>query len=73
MNIRDTEVQCNMYITNKMHKIFVIRLYLQYTATQQPDYGTGIYQIRHTAYKKTAPEDGLIQSETCRAYTVNKV
>ena len=29
---------------------------------------TGIYQIRHTAYKKIAPEDGLIQSETCRAY-----
>ena len=28
---------------------------------------TGIYQIRHTAYKKTAPENGLIQSETCRA------
>ena len=27
-----------------------------------------IYQIRHTAYKKIAPEDGLIQSETCRAY-----
>ena len=26
-----------------------------------------IYQIRHTAYKKTAPEGGLIQSETCRA------
>ena len=31
-------------------------------------YATGIYQIRHTAYKKIAPEDGLIQSETCRAY-----
>ena len=32
-----------------------------------------IHQIRHTAYKKTAPEDGPIQSETCRAYTENKV
>ena len=31
-----------------------------------------IYQIRHTAYKKIAPEDGLIQSETCRAYMENK-
>ena len=31
---------------------------------------TGIY--RHTAYKKTAPEDGLIQSETCTAYIENK-
>ena len=28
----------------------------------------GIYQIRHTTYKKFAPEDGLIQSETRRAY-----
>ena len=28
--------------------------------------GTGIYQIRCTAYK-VAPEDELIQSETCRA------
>ena len=25
-------------------------------------------RIRHTAYNKIAPEDGLIQSETCRAY-----
>ena len=32
-------------------------------ATQQPD---GIYQMRCTAYK-VAPDDGLIQSETCRA------
>ena len=30
-------------------------------------YGTGIYQMRCTAYK-VAPEDGVIQSETCRAY-----
>ena len=39
-------------------------------ATQQPDVSayTGIYQMRCTAYKKIAPEDGLIQSETCRAY-----
>ena len=28
---------------------------------------TGIYQMRCTAYK-VAPDDGLIQSETCRAY-----
>ena len=37
-------------------------------ATQQPDVPayTGIYQIRCTAYK-VAPDDGLIQSETCRA------
>ena len=27
---------------------------------------TGIYQVRCTAYK-VAPDDGLIQSETCRA------
>ena len=31
------------------------------------------YQIRHSAYKKTAPEDELIQSETCGAYIENKV
>ena len=38
--------------------------------TQQPDVSayTGIYQMRRTAYKKIAPEDELIQSETCRAY-----
>ena len=37
-------------------------------ATQQPDVPayTGIYQMRFTAYK-VAPDDGLIQSETCRA------
>ena len=37
-------------------------------ATQQPDVSayTGIYQRRCTAYK-VAPDDGLIQSETCRA------
>ena len=29
-------------------------------------YGTAIYQMRCTAYK-VAPDDGLIQSETCRA------
>ena len=35
--------------------------------TQQPDYGTGIYRyMRCTAYK-VAPDDGLIQSETCTA------
>ena len=28
--------------------------------------GTGMYQMRCTAYK-VAPDDGLIQSETCRA------
>ena len=28
--------------------------------------GTGIYQMRCTAYK-VAPDDGLTQSETCRA------
>ena len=37
-------------------------------ATQQPDVPayTGVYQMRCTAYK-VAPDDGLIQSETCRA------
>ena len=37
---------------------------------QQPDVPaySGIYQKRCTAYKKIAPEDGLIESETCRAH-----
>ena len=37
-------------------------------STQQPDVPayTGIYQMRCTAYK-VAPDDGLTQSETCRA------
>ena len=36
--------------------------------TQQPQVPayTNIYQMRCTAYK-VAPDDGLIQSETCRA------
>jgi hypothetical protein len=43
-------------------------------ATQQPDVSayTGIYQMSCTAYK-SCPDDGLIQSETCRAYIENKV
>ena len=31
-------------------------------------FGIPIQQTRHTAYKKIVPEDGLTQSETCRAY-----
>ena len=42
-------------------------IFLSYTS-QQPDVPayTGIYQTRCTVYK-VAPDDGLIQSETCRA------
>jgi hypothetical protein len=35
-------------------------------ATQQPHVPAQIYQLHCTAYN-VAPEDGLIQSETCRA------
>ena len=37
-------------------------------ATQQPNVSeyTGVYQMRCTAYK-VAPDDGLTESETCRA------
>ena len=37
-------------------------------AAQEPDVSayTGIYQMRCMAYK-VAPDDGLTQSETCRA------
>ena len=37
-----------------------------YSHTNSQTYGTGIYKMRCTAYK-VAPDDGLIQSETCRA------
>ena len=46
-----------------------VRLLCGCTASQQPDLSayTDIYQMRCTAYK-VAPEDGPIQSETCRAF-----
>ena len=61
-----------------MHRILVIRLYFQLDALHVLDLvhhqeqlyklyiPFGIYQRRCTAYK-VAPDDGLIQSETCRA------
>ena len=57
-----------------MHKILVIRIYFLLDSYSvmwlQPHnsqtYGTGIYQMRCTSYK-IAPDDGLIQSETCTA------
>ena len=65
-----------------MHKILVIRLYFLLDALRILDYispssgasfcklyiafGIGIYQMPCTAYK-VAPDDRLIQSETCRA------
>ena len=77
-----------MYITNKIHGIVVIRLYFLYTLhmfrtvsvhlQEQSFYELNVVSA-HTKYdiqlikKKTAPEDGLIQSETCRAYIENKV
>ena len=68
-----------------MHNILVIRLYLL-DALHVSDYissssgttfisctshlvYTGIYQMRCTAYK-VAPDDGLIQSETCRVSNI---
>ena len=67
----------NMYINkqeNKMHKIHVIRLYFLLdalhvsdwlSATQQPDVST--YTKCDVQLIKVVPDDGLIQSETCRA------
>ena len=40
--------------------------YSHTTARRMVPAYTGIYQMRCTAYK-VAPDDGLIQSETCRA------
>ena len=42
------------------------RVYSHTTARRMVPAYTGIYQMRCTAYK-VAPDDGLIQSETCRA------
>ena len=57
----------------KLYIVFVICRYhtcgcCVAIAIQQPHVSayTGIYQIRCTAHK-VAPDDGLIQSETCRA------
>ena len=55
-----------------MHKILVIRLYFLLDALHVSDYISpssaynSIYQMRCTAHN-VAPDDGLIQSETCRA------
>ena len=65
-----------------MQKILVISLYFSIYALHvsgciSPSSGAiilqavcriRIYQIRHAACKMIAPEDRLIQSETCRAY-----
>ena len=67
-----------------MHRILVFRLYFQYTlymfrtVSVHPQEQSFICCMSYlvyadTAYKKIAPEDGLIQSETCRAYIENKV
>ena len=50
--------------------VIIYTLYVYYNNTTARR--TGIYQIRHTAYK-VAPDDGLTQPETCRAYSENKV
>ena len=47
-------------------------LYKFYVAVWYMPTYTGIYHMRCTAYK-VAPDDGLIQFETCRAYIENKV
>jgi hypothetical protein len=52
-----------------MHKILVIILYFSiYALNVSNDISPSSGAIRNTAYKKSAPEDGLIQSETYRAY-----
>ena len=63
-----------MFRTVSVHlqeQSFFHKLYIAFGIRQT--YGTVIYQIRHTAYKMIAPEPGLIHSETCRAYIVNRV
>ena len=53
--------------------MFIVHLWLPRAHFEAPVSGSVILagvllkRIRHTAYKETAPEGGLIQSETCRA------
>ena len=42
------------------------KLYIAFGCSHTTARRTGIYQMRCTAYK-VAPEDGLTESETCRA------
>ena len=48
------------------HLVYAGTIRLTTARRMVPAY-TGVYQMRCTAYK-VAPDDGLIQSETCRAY-----
>ena len=54
-----------LYIAFGICRYMSIRLAIVWPHNSQT-YGTGMYQMRCTAYK-VAPDDGLIQSETCRA------
>ena len=70
-----------------MHKILVIRFYFYYIIymfrtvlvhLQERTFYKLYVVSAYTKYdiqliKKVAPDDGLIQSETCRAYNENKV
>ena len=61
---------CLPFTGRGAHKVLVGKPY--HTTGYSHTYDIGIYQMRCTAYK-VAPECGLIQSETCRAYIENKV
>ena len=47
----------SVHLQEQLYKLYIV-------------FGTGIYQMRCTAYK-FAPDDGLIYSETCRASNGN--
>ena len=50
----------------QVYKLYIAFGICRYMPVYVNKSGTGIYQMRCTAYK-VAPDDGLIQSETCRA------
>ena len=50
----------------QLYKLYIAFGICRYYARRMVPAYTGVYQMRCTAYK-VAPDDGLIQSETCRA------
>ena len=65
--VRNQEQLYKLYIAFGVCRyVWLLCGYSHKTATRMVLAYTGIYQMRCTAYK-VAPDDGLIQSETCRS------
>ena len=61
-----TFVSCITHLVYAGTIVWLLFGYRHTTARRMVQAYTGVYQMRCTAYK-VAPDDGLIQSETCRA------